>query len=129
MTGELGILNVGAGDTKLTFDPAKPAERDRAARIVTDMLKRGFAILVQVGEKDGKPLFQRAEAFDPETCEYVIVADGPADQAPIDAPDAEEASASPPAPAPAGKKKRGRKTTRIAAEKTRAVSVARSAGG
>ena len=32
--GEVGILNVGAGDIRLSFDPANEAERIRAARIV-----------------------------------------------------------------------------------------------
>src|ERR1700728_3973326 len=48
----LSILNVGDGDTKISFDKDKPAERKRACRIVTDMLHRGYAILVQAGEKD-----------------------------------------------------------------------------
>ena len=34
--GEIGILNVGAGDTKLTFDKNNPAERIRSARIVAE---------------------------------------------------------------------------------------------
>jgi hypothetical protein len=29
------------------------------------MLKRGFAILVQVGTRKGEPLYQRAKGFDP----------------------------------------------------------------
>lgn len=118
MSTGLGILNVGAGDTKLTFDRSKPAERRHAAKIVEDMLRRGFAILIQVGEKDGEPLYQRAKAFDPDTCEYIIVG-VPEDE--------HEETQTTPAPA---KKAKGRKgTTRIPAEKTRAVAVARSAGG
>jgi hypothetical protein len=66
-TGELSILNVAKGDTKLSFDPADPAERERACRIVTDMLKRGYAIMVEV---DGKT--RRAVGFDPNTAEYLI---------------------------------------------------------
>lgn len=68
----LSILNVGEGDTKLTFDPDKPVERERAARIVTDMLRRGYAILIHAGEKDGEPIYRRAKRFDPKTCEYLI---------------------------------------------------------
>lgn len=37
MNGEVGVLNVGAGDTKLSFDPSNQADRIRAARIVKDM--------------------------------------------------------------------------------------------
>jgi hypothetical protein len=43
----LSILNVGHGDTKLTFDKDKPEERERAALIVGEMLRKGFAILVE----------------------------------------------------------------------------------
>lgn len=117
MNGTVGILNVGAGDTKLTFDKSKPVERKRAAGIVTDMLKKGFAILIQVGEKDGEPIYQRAKAFDPETCEYII-AGGPD----------EELNLSVKAPNPKLKRKPGR-PRRVDAAKTRAVSVGRTAGG
>ena len=110
--GELGILNVGAGDTKLSFDPAKPAERKRAAKVVTDMLERGYAILIQVGERDGKPLYQRAEAFDPETCEYLIMG----------TPDEK-------ATAPAAPGRKGKARLCVPAGSTRGVAVARSAGG
>lgn len=112
MIGEIGILNVGAGDTKLSFDPAKPAECKRAAKVVGDMLKRGYAILVQVGSDDKGPLYRRAEAFDPETNEYLIV--GVPDE-PV------------PEKAPRGRPKL--KTVRVAAARTSAVAVARSAGG
>lgn len=118
LIGCLGILNVGDGDTKLTFDPKNEAERERAAKIVTDMLRRGFAIMVQVGERDGKPLFQRAESFDPETCEYLIVG------TPDEQPNAQ------PAPMPRARRGRPRKELmRVPADKVRGVAVARSAGG
>ena len=51
--GSIAILNVGAGDTRLSFDKANPAEAIRAARIVKDMLRRGYALLVEV-ERDGQ---------------------------------------------------------------------------
>lgn len=107
--GEIGILNVGAGDTKLSFDPAKPAERRRAAKVVGDMLKRGYAIFVEVGKDKKGPLYRRAEAFDQETCEYLIVG----------VPDDTTT--------PAAKPKL--RMTRVPAAKTSAVAVARSAGG
>src|SRR5271167_3602660 len=66
------ILNVGDGDTKISFDKDKPQERDRACRIIQDMLRRGYAILVQAGEKDGRPIFYRATDFDPQTAEYIV---------------------------------------------------------
>ena len=75
----LAILNVGEGDTKITFDKDKPGELERARRVVADMLKLGYAILVHVGEtKGGKPKYRRATGFDPKHDEY-IVTDAPAE--------------------------------------------------
>lgn len=75
--GTMGVLNVGAGDTKLVFDKSNMAERIRAARIVTDMLRRGYALMVEVPDAKGKGKhFVRCTKFDEETCEYII-ADGP----------------------------------------------------
>lgn len=53
MNGSVGILNVGAGDTKLIFDKNSPADCIRAARIVKDMLRRGYALLVEVEQPNG----------------------------------------------------------------------------
>lgn len=115
--GELGILNVGTGDTKLTFDKTKPEETKRAAAIVTDMLKRGFAILVEVGKDEKGPLYRRATAFDPETMEYIIV--GLPEDEIITPKEKEEAP----------QKRRGRPLKRVPADSTNAISVSRSAGG
>lgn len=72
MTESIGILNVGAGDTKLTFDKSNPAECIRAARIVKDMLRRGYALLIDTGKrKGGRPVYVRAKDFDEKTCEYI----------------------------------------------------------
>ena len=115
MTGTLAILNVGEGDTKLTFDKTKPEEVKRAAAAIQDMLKRGFAILVKVGTRKGEPLYQRAKAFDPKTNEYIIV--GAPDDAEVQAP-------------PKGRKAQARpRAGRVKAERTEAVAVSRSAGG
>lgn len=127
MKGELGILNVGAGDTKLTFDPKNPVERERAAKIVLDMIHRGYSILVQIGETvvDGKkePIFRRAHGFDPNTCEYIVA--GAPDEV-IDI--GKTASAEPEHHKGKGGKQRVARV-RIPAERTRAVSVGRTAGG
>lgn len=117
MVGDLHILNVGEGDTTVSFDPDKPAEVERAKSIIEDMLKQGYAILVEVGEKDGKPLYQRAVGFDPKTCEYIVVGTPPA------AAEAER---------PARKKKAAAKRAtrrRVKAASTTATAVAKSAGG
>lgn len=115
--GEVGILNVGAGDTKLSFDPANKGEVERAKTVVEDMLRRGFAIMVHVGERDGKPLYHRAETFDPKTNEYIIA--GLPEEHATDLPAGSRSGI-----------RRGRKTlTTIPAPAVHARAVARSAGG
>ena len=89
----ISCSSVGDGDTTLSFDPKKPEETRRAKKIADDMLKRGFAILVEVRKNDGEPLYQHAKTFDGETAEYIIVG-APED----DEEDHEEAA---PAPEPA----------------------------
>ena len=111
MAGSVAILNVGEGDVKLSFDQGKPEEAKRAKKIVTDMLARGYAILVHVGEKDGEPVYRRATKFDPKTNEYII-AGATDDQVPsVEQP----------------RRKPGPR--RVPAASTRAVAVSRSAGG
>lgn len=119
MIGTMGILNVGAGDTKISFDPSNPVERARAARIVKDMLKRGYFLLVETGkDAKGEPTYQRAKDFDENTAEYII-ADFDADAAEV--MDKEEGN----------EPKRAKRTRerRIDAGKTSGVAVARTAGG
>lgn len=131
--GEVGILSVGAGDTKLSFDKSNPAERIRAARIVKDMLRRGYALLVEVDDGKGGKVFRRAKDFDEDVCEYIIADFDPVEAAEHDAQESEsaevegkskatEVSQGPP---PA---KRAR-TKRVDAESTRSVAVARTSGG
>lgn len=124
MNGGVGILNVGAGDTKLTFDKNNPQERERAARIVADMLKRGYALLIQIGTEDGEPIYRRAKGFDPQTCEYIITG-GPDETVDIGAshePGEQKAEATQP------RRKAGR-PKKIPADKVHAVAVGRTAGG
>jgi hypothetical protein len=123
MTGEVGILNVGCGDTKLSFDPSNPQECIRAARIVKDMLRRGYALLVATGEREGKPLYQRVYAFDDTKYEYVIADFDPEIAAQEDQKEAENVN---PERTVTGRKSR---TKRVSAAKHRAVAVPRSAGG
>lgn len=161
MTGEVAILNVGAGDTKLTFDNKNPAETIRAARIVKDMLRRGYALLVEVEQPDGTKAFQRAIDFDETKNEYIIADFDPSYAAPARPPPApsylppprhgeaqhntdegagtehEEASEAQGDRAPEGgaaaqpssQPRTGRGRRRLPASGTRAVAVARSAGG
>lgn len=131
MTGTVGVLNVGAGDTKFVFDKNNTAECIRAGRIVKDMLRRGYALLVDAGE--GK--YQRVYEFDAEKCEYII-ADLDPGSARDEEPNHEQPSAAQagrtgseeggaPQPTPRG---RGRRR-RIAADSANAVAVGRTAGG
>lgn len=128
--GTLGVLNVGAGDTKLSFDPTKPAECERAAAVVVDMLRRGYAIMVQVGERDGKPLYMRAESFDPATCEYLIVGlpEQVAEASQPQWPEPEQPDPEPPTQSDQETSRR-RRRRRIHANTTRGVAVAPIAGG
>ena len=134
MTGTLSILNVGDGDTKLSFDKNNPAERIRAARIVTDMLRRGYALLVEV-ERNGEKGYERVQAFREDTCEYIIADFDPTVAAATETGNVDEfeTQARPGAQAPseaAPKKRRGRPSTRkVPAEGANAVAVGRSAGG
>jgi len=138
--GEVGLLNVGTGDIRLSFDPNNPAERIRAARVVKDMLRRGYALLVE-HEINGVKGFRRALDFDENTYEYVIADLDPLAAAAADAEEPKhvqvqeerssataEPAANPPVAAPAPTpNKRGRK--RVPVESARAVAVARTAGG
>lgn len=128
--GEVGILNVGAGDTKLSFDKNNPAERIRAARIVTDMLRRGYALMVEV-KRRGKVTHERVLEFREDTCEYLIADFDPIQAAAAD--EQEEPSVTLDEDAPDGSQDagaKGRKGRRaLKADKSRVVAVARSAGG
>lgn len=142
VNGQVGILNVGAGDTKLTFDKSNPAERIRAARIVKDMIRRGYALLIEVDDGNGGKTHQRAHDFDENTCEYIIADFDPITAATIDATEPRtgiddgpahsivKSEAETPVGAPAAPR-RGprRRTKRIPAERAGGVAVARSSGG
>lgn len=138
--GTIGILNVGAGDTKLTFDKNNPAETIRSGRIVTDMLRRGYALLIEVPDGKGGTTTERVKAFDPKTSEYIIADLDPLQAAAADEDErqhVEQSGAAPareaPAEGDAAPKRRGRParsgTLRVAASSTTGVAVARSAGG
>ena len=143
MTGQIGILNVGAGDTKLSFDKNNPAERIRSARIVTDMLRRGYALLIEVTDKKGQTSYTRVHEFRESTCEYIIADFDPVVAAQEDAnernnPADEPAAATPPrapieeSPLATPKIAGGRRRTgtrAVSAEKTTGIAVSRSAGG
>lgn len=137
--GTLSILNVGAGDIKLTFDHANAAEAIRAKRMLQDMIRRGYALLVEV---DGK--YQRALSFDSTVGEYLIadfdpnhvhlgtIAEELVFHEPIRPETPEAAPENTPLPetqTPADSRKRGRATKRVPMERANAVAIGRSAGG
>jgi hypothetical protein len=140
----LGILNVGAGDTKLTFDKNNPAEMIRSARIVKDMIRRGYALLVEVTDKKGNTSYTRVREFKEETCEYIIADFDPVTAAEEDAREPNNQSTDEPATAATdgetvtqkplatpkiagGRKREG--TRAVSAAKTTGVAISRSAGG
>lgn len=133
-SGNLAILNVGSGDTKLSFDKSNPAECIRAARIVKDMLKRGYALLIEVGkDADGRAKYQRVLSFDENVCEYIIA---DLDPTAVEAQGEENVGATPGydvvgpnfigKPVKPGKKDR---VKRVAADSATGVAVAPTAGG
>lgn len=137
MSGTVGILNVGAGDIRLEFDRSNPAEFIRAGRIVRDMIRRGYALLVEV-EREGEKRFERALDFDEERSVYIIADLDPAaasgepllktGEATVNECKVSEEDPEVPAEGSVIHAGRGRRRA-IPASGTRAVAVARSAGG
>ena len=135
MKGTIGILNVGAGDTKLTFDKSNPAETIRSARIVTDMLRRGYALLVEIEKPDGTKAFTRVHAFREDVAEYIIADLDPSPSQTTETDDAKsEKSPTAPADTDSAAAKKPRRDSKpklkaIPAVSTRGIAIARSAGG
>lgn len=69
--GTINILNVGEGDIKLSWNSADASERIRMGRIIKDMLRRGYALLVEV-ERDGVTAWERAYDFNEAAGAYII---------------------------------------------------------
>jgi hypothetical protein len=130
--GQIGILNVGAGDTKLVFDKNNPEDCARAARTVADMIRRGYVILVEVAKDDkGEALYRRVKEFKEDSCEYIIAGD-----VNIEAMETTDGQSGDAAASGAGGKKsrKGVKhgpysTRRIHASAASGIAVGRTAGG
>lgn len=134
--GSLSVLNCGAGDLKLHFDPTDPIEAARAERVVLDMLRRGYCLFVE----DDQGKLHRAVGYDPTAKSYLITdvpspstveAIGPENGEPITlepGADISDIGDSVENPKPS---KPGRKKGRIAvsAATTRATAFAPTAGG
>lgn len=65
--GSLCILNISAGDIKVSFNKEDPEETERAREMIEDMLKRGYSILVQWGQG-----WRRVKKFIPSRDSYVV---------------------------------------------------------
>lgn len=134
----IGILSVGAGDTKLTFDPNNPAECIRAARIVKDMLRRGYALLIEVGKGKNKK-YTRVLDFKEGTYEYIIADFDPeiAAQADKEETDGTGKMVAKPSNDPpdmetdgqSGSGRKGRRIKAISATGVSGVAVGRTSGG
>jgi len=122
--GVLEILNVQGGDVKITFDKDNVSEAIRARRIVTDMLRRGYALVVEV-DRGGVKAYERVQKFDEARGEYIIA---DLDSIAAEQADTKEAEEEISAPAPAVKK-RSRPSKSLPMESTRATAIGRSAGG
>ena len=66
-TGELDVLNCTEGHIHITFDKDDPAELAKAQKIIEDMFKRGYAVLVETPKG-----LRKVKKFNPKTNSYVI---------------------------------------------------------
>jgi len=124
--GEVSILSVGEGHISLSFNSDDPAEVIRASRIVKDMLRRGYALLVKTPDQK----WSRAKDFDENTNEYLI-ADLDAEPQPEDTSPTYSATVGSTAESSVSSKlRRGRPPMkRVSAKESELVSVGRTAGG
>jgi hypothetical protein len=67
MSGELSVLNCTAGDIRIKFDKENPVDTERAKRMIQDMLRRGYILVV---EAKGKTVI--AKEFDAKHGEYIV---------------------------------------------------------
>lgn len=130
--GCLEILNVQGGEVKITFDNKDAPEAIRARRIIGEMIRSGFVLLVEV-ERNGDKRFERALSFDEARGEYVIAdyegaAPPPAmNGVPANGANRVDPPPDPPPDPPAARKGRPRK--RVPMEEAEATAVGPSAGG
>lgn len=65
--GLLEVLSIGKGDIKMSFNVADEAEVDRARKLIGDMIRDGYTIVVET-PRGLKPV----KRFDPHHAVYVI---------------------------------------------------------
>ncbi len=110
----LDILNIGSGDIEIRFDEKDVLEKERAKRIIEDMLKRGYSLFIHGKDK----ALIRVKKFLPKTGHYVV-ADGPT--VPPEAEPVEERLVT-------SLRQRGR-PRKVSMGSVKATVVGRSAGG
>lgn len=121
----IDILNTGAGHMEVRFTEGDPIELERAGRIISDMLRRGYVLFIE--DDDGK--LTRVQSFDPKKNVYII-ADGPlySGDGGTASGLSQEPTPQPTPPAPAKRRGRPRKTE-VPMATTRVTAIGRSAGG
>jgi len=113
------VLSISKGDLKITVGPGR-ADRERAKKLISDMLRAGYAIFV---ETDKGPV--RVQGFEPDHMAYLVLekeeagADEQAAQAPEEAP----------APNPRRTRKARSARREIPVAGSKATAVGRTAGG
>lgn len=113
-TGQIDILNTGEGHMEIKLNEDDPISMERAKRIITDMIKRGYALFVH-GKNN---VLCRVKRFDPKKMVYII-GDGP--EIPTEAIPAEETKAE--------KVDRQKGYRQVPASRAKVTVVGRSAGG
>lgn len=130
--GSINCLSVSEGDITITFDSNNAAEAIRAKRMIRDMLRRGYALLVKL--EDGT--YTRCLEFDEASSEYIVADFDPviaAEQDNNDVQEIEKQTEEAKAIQPNAKKfpgpgrPRGRK--RLDMSKSHATAIAPSSGG
>lgn len=120
----IDILNCSGGHIEVRFDGKDAMELERAKRVITDMLKRGYVLFIE--GPDGK--LTRVERFDPEKFCY-IVADGPLYAGDTPSAVEEPDNTPPPQPPPVTHGRRGRASKEVPVASVRTTAIGRSAGG
>lgn len=66
--GYLDVLSVGRGHLRVTADPNDPASIEKVKGIISDMLKRGASIFIELDSGETK----RVKRFNPTKMTYLI---------------------------------------------------------
>ena len=121
-TGVLDVLNCGAGHLTFRFDKNDPAEVEKAKKVITDMLRRGYMLFVKIeGEQ------KRVRQFDVEHEEYILEEPDDVEAEAVATAPATKAEAAAEAP-----KRRGRPVgsgKRVPMRQAQATGIGPTAGG